>query len=414
MSMTIGRCAITRSPAVGSLRQRGDEVSFRAWLIATDVDEFKARVQQLRGLMNNPDEDVFPFTWSEDSSFDGFYTDFDVEVEDSAVMLTTGVAPFRVRMRRVGGFTAPQVECIATSVTATNAHGLPTSAAGLLAVPASAPLEITPASALAGGIPYGFTSTRGVENSGGVYTLTGSLPASPFSFGWATTPRYYYEGSAKLEREYGGTYYPTHGQQVGTLDNQAGWRISNGIVRVSMGQAARIDVSHRKGTTTWDTAVTWNIGAATVPVPVISAVVGRVIRNTPELVVVRCIFQASASTYESLIMDISLRRGARWASFSLTSTNSNDWYVERASAEAGTALTGGFRATSTDASGNRYVVGGLAAQTNTLASGRLKLTTAATSFQFVIGSEVSADGTGQTVINEFATAISENHRVVVR
>lgn len=91
-----------------------------------------------------------------------------------------------------------------------------------------------------------------------------------------------------------------------------------------------------------------------------------------------------------------------------------DWYIEPSPTEAGTALTGGFRATATDAAGNRYVVGGLAAQTNTLANGRLKLTTAAQEFQFVIGSEVGADGSGQSVLNQYAQTIIESHRVVIR
>jgi len=40
--------------------------------------------------------------------------------------------------------------------------------------------------------------------------------------------------------------------------------------------------------------------------------------------------------------------------------------------------------------------------------------TAATTFQFCIGSEVGADGSGQTVLNQYARTVIENHRVVVR
>jgi len=130
-------------------------------------------------------------------------------------------------------------------------------------------------------------------------------------------------------------------------------------------------------------------------------------------VIVRCVLRMETSV-SSTTLDISLRRGCRWAAFALSSNYTSSWQVETTPAEAGTALTGGFRATATDASGNRYVVGGLAAQTNSLANGRLKLTTAAQEFQFVIGSEVGADGTGQEVIDQYATAIVENHRVVIR
>ena len=413
MSMTIGRCSITEDPDAGTLRQRGDEVSFSSVINASSVDEMKARVQQLRGLMDNDDETVFPFTWSEDDSFDGFYTDFNVEVSDYAAMLTTGACPFSLTMRRVAGFTAPQFECIATTVIAANAHGLPTAGAPLLAVPGTSILDLSPAQALAGGATYGFDNNVTVD-SGTIRVRNGaggSLPASPFRFSWATTPALYYEGAATIERLFGSTYYPVHGQQI-VLDDSNAWRISNGLVRVSM-VGAVITVSHYDGSG-WDTAKSWTIGAVATATTLTDGTVGRVIRNTPEEVIVRCVTPAVTTVYESVVVDISLRRGARWAAFSLVSSLSNDWYINATPNEAGTALTGGFRATATDAAGNRYVVGGLAAQTNTLADGRLKLTTAATTFQFVIGSEVGADGSGQSVLNQYARTIIESHRVVIR
>jgi hypothetical protein len=113
MSMTLGRFSTSEDPDAGSLRQSGDEVRFESMIVAADLNEFKARVQQLRGLVDNDDERVFPFTWSEDSTFDGFYTDLDVEVNDQPAMLASFSAPFSVRMRRVvGGFARPRVRDI--------------------------------------------------------------------------------------------------------------------------------------------------------------------------------------------------------------------------------------------------------------------------------------------------------------
>lgn len=411
MSMTIGRCAITEDPDAGTLRQRGDVVSFSSVVNASSVDEMKARVQQLRGLMDNDDETVFPFTWSEDSSFDGFYTDFVVEVADYATMLTNGACPFTITMRRVGGFTAPQFECIATTVVATNSHGLPTvSSTGIVALPYTDLQEASLPTSFAGGTNSGFLSGTTRTADDGLIRWCNPVNQTPFRFTWATSPAYYYEGSARFEQSFGGTYYALHGQQVRPVTSA--WRIANGLVRVTV-SSTTISVSHYDGSA-WDTAKAYTLGGVTPTAPLLASVPStRVIRNTPEEVVVRCVLKMEA-TVSSTVMDITLRRGCRWAAFSLASNYTSDWYINTSPNEAGTALTGGFRATATDAAGNRYVVGALAAQTNTLANGRLKLTTAATTFQFVIGSEVGADGSGQDMLNQYAQTVVENHRVVLR
>ena len=409
--MTIGRCSITEDPDAGSLRQRGDVVSFSSVINASSVDEMKARVQQLRGLMDNDDETVFPFTWSEDSSFDGFYTDFQVEVADYATMLTNGACPFSLTMRRVGGFTAPQFECIATTVVATNAHGLPTSTpAGIVALPYTNLQEASIPTSFAGGSSNSFLSGTTRTTADGLVRYCAPTDQTPFRYMWATSPAYYYEGSARFEQSFGGTYYEMNGQQVRPVSSA--WRISNGLMRVTI-SGTTISVAHYDGST-WDTAKLWTIGGVAPTAPLLASVTSaRVIRNTPEEVIVRVVPKMEA-TASSTVVDISLRRGCRWAAFSLTSNYTTDWYINTSPNEAGTALTGGFRATATDAAGNRYVVGGLAAQTNTLANGRLKLTTAAQTFNFVIGSEVAADGSGQTLLNQYAQTVIENHRVVIR
>ena len=218
MSMTIGRCAITEDPDAGSLRQRGDEVSFRSMLAAADVDEFKARVQQLRGLMNNPDEDVFPFTWSEDSSFDGFYTDIDVEVEDSAVMLTTGVAPFRVRMRRVSPVgSSPSIDCPGVRLTRTNDHAI-ASQAGQWSVPASATAAESP-----DGLSKAIAVATRTTDTGALRTFF--WDGSGVSSGrFIVAPADHYVGSALVESKgVGSTFYAVHGRQAAL--SPTNWRL---------------------------------------------------------------------------------------------------------------------------------------------------------------------------------------------
>ena len=412
MSFTVGRASLPVDPS--SATWNGDTLTIEGWIsptVANDTNQAYAIRQQLLGLVDNDDETVFPCTFSVDPDWDGFYTAESVRVEGRpGLMETQGRMPYTLVLRRVGGFTAPQFECIATTVTATNSHGLPTATSGIVAVPGTDLFEASTPTGFDGSVGASLITSR--SNSDGLLAYALSTPSgTPFRFLWSTSPAYYYEGSARFEQSYGGTYYPLHGTQIQPVSSP--WRISNGNVRVTLTDTA-ISVAHYDGSA-WDTAKLWTLGTASSALTLVAVKYVRLVRNTPEEVIVRCGFHIEASSRGSLsTIDISLRRGCRWAAFAISSSYTSDWYINASPNEAGTALTGGFRATATDAAGNRYVVGGLAAQTNTLANGRLKLTTAAASFQFCIGSEVGADGSGQTVLNQYARTVIENHRVVTR
>jgi len=413
MSFTVGRASLPVDPS--SATWNGDTLTIEGWIsptVANDTNQAYAIRQQLLGLVDNDDESVFPCTFSVDPDWDGFYTVESVRVEGRpGLMETQGRMPYALTMRRVGGFTAPQFECIATTVVATNSHGLPTATpAGIVALPYTNLQEASIPTSFAGGSSNSFLIGTTRTTADGLVRYCAPTNQTPFRYMWATSPAYYYEGSARFEQSFGGTYYEMNGQQVRPVSSA--WRISNGLMRVTI-SGTTISVAHYDGST-WDTAKLWTIGGVAPTAPLLASVTSaRVIRNTPEEVIVRVVPKMEA-TASSTVVDISLRRGCRWAAFSLTSNYASDWYINTSPNEAGTALTGGFRATATDAAGNRYVVGGLAAQTNTLANGRLKLTTAAQTFNFVIGSEVAADGSGQTLLNEYAQTIIENHRVVIR
>ena len=439
MSMTLGRCTITSDPNLGSFRADGDRVAFSFYIYGvaqagTALDDMKAKIQQLRGMVDNEDEDVFPVTISTDATFDGFYDQFQISIADTPLMYTDAICLVSVSMRRIAGAAAAQFENTATVVLQTTAFALPSTLPNwqaLLAVPFTDLQSVTAVRNVlaAGASAYGhwvISGTNCFSRTTDDGLVLCSTVANPWGTGaagagaagtarwyWSTTPALFYEGSARIEQSYGGAYYPVVGQQI--LKSSNAWRVSNGLVRVSL-SATTIDVAHYDGAQ-WDTVKSWVLGSAggnagSVVLSAIKSV--RVLRNTPQNVVVRAIIQM-ASSGRLRNLDISLRRGCRWAGFVLQSDNieTGQWYIENN--EAATAITGGLRATSTDASGNKYVVGSPTAQTNTTGTGRLKITTAtANPWPFCIGSAVGADGSEATVIDQFVLATSEDQRVIAR
>jgi hypothetical protein len=411
MSMTLGRFASTEDPEAGSLRQRGDELEFSSVIVGTSLADMQARIQQLRGLVDNPDEPVVPFTWSEDANFDGFYTDLDVEVSDVPAMYAAWNVPFLVRMRRVGGYSAPQFEWIVQQMLRTNSHGITVVAGsypgGQYAVPSSA-VELN-----TGGSAYAYSRT----SADGALTVMSAnrLVGSTLFAAYFLPPASRYLGMCQLEVSYGGTYYPVMGSQIPA---SATWRLSNGLVRVSL-TGATIAVSPYDGSQ-WDASATFQMGATSAAQTITSISTPRIIRNTPELVVLRLSAATSVGLSSgSQTIDISIFAGTRHVEVAYYSTAQADWYVEPTSSTASTALTGGLRATSTDADGNRFLLAGPAAQTNNLATGRLKLSSTANAFNFMIGHEVNSAGPttqdgAQEVVNKYFQPIGSRQTIVVR
>ena len=412
MSMTIGRCAITRSPSVGSLRQSGDVVSFRAWLMAADVDEMNARIQQLRGLMNNPDEDTFPFTSAEFPALDGFYTDFSVEVEDSPGMLTSGKVPFSVRMRRVaGGYGRPRFETTVSRVVRTNSHGV--------TAPAGIPVAIANNNGTgmeqdwqnAFGLPtasgFGQFSVDGMDADLQVYEFAWS--ATSKSYRTTRTPAQFYQGAATVEVSYGGTFYPANGSQVQS-DLSAMWRLSNGLTRVyplySSGRGSPVLMVENWDGAAWagtefafiDGAVSATAyrellgGGGAVQTTYAHA---RVIRNSPEACVIRMDYGYYSTT-------IAIAYGQPFVVVSIIqnevgSTVKHGWRATAPGAPASATFTGGIKATAPDSNSRQFLLVNPAATSASTPS--MWLTTAATASTWQMCSdfatyEISAfDGT---------------------
>lgn len=416
MSMTLGRFSTSEDPDAGALRQSGDEVRFESMIVAADLNEFKARVQQLRGLVDNDDERVFPFTWSEDSTFDGFYTDLDVEVNDQPAMLASFSAPFSVRMRRVvGGFAVPEFETISTTVLRTNAHSVttPTGILGATFAPTAYDYESSLVSPALYTTEDGAVAVEDTPGAAGVQLYSTYL-----------RPADTYKAAARIEVKYGSTWYPIHGKHI-PLGTGGNWRISNGYVRMYPSMVASTkraftvetwrspswvgqefeNVSFNSGTALWTLRnATGGTVGYTDPV---------VLRNDAEQCVVTT-RDESGTTFTW-----SVRRGDLWveATIALAGGGGTTSYgFGRSATEAATSFSGGIRATANDANGLRYLLACVDHQTRETTLGRLTVDSTIANPTFAIWADYPASfaGTDTSARDMFYCARSESKNVVSR
>ncbi len=428
MSMTIGRCSITEDPDAGTLRQRGDEVSFVSVINASSVDEMKARVQQLRGLMDNDDETVFPFTWSEDSSFDGFYTDFNVEVSDYATMLTNGACPFTISMRRLGnGFARPLFETDVRTLKRTNAHAV-TTPTGTVAAVVNATLYNSDFDTDTAGI--GGLSSLLTTEDGSIAVATSAAPIGPARYTSFIAPASYYSSTCKIEVLYGGTWYSVTGQQIPQATG-GNWRLSNGICRVypsAVSGNGRFKVEIYNGG--WVAGREFTVGhydagggvwvsdyatcdsAGTLLTPTVLA-------NRPEFAAVQIKTRSSITGTDGLVTyTFSIRQGDTWIELARAQRATIfKMGVATSAVTASTSASNSLHETAASATG-RYLFACAQANTTDAVNGRLYQTTATASAEFAIFPDYAAIGATPLTVagsrDKYLSARSESRRVVVR
>lgn len=162
------------------------------------------------------------------------------------------------------------------------------------------------------------------------------------------------------------------------------WSLSNGLVDVRSAVNGTIDVSvvapdgALRSTKRWAPSVDGNFTWARPDF--------TILRNTPEEVVVRLSYVVTQGRVQ---VDLSLRRGSRFVIGTIKRHATASLGIARTSAEAGTVVTGGIRATSADSDGNRYVVGSSRA-TGTITTSAWISKGSVRAFDFFLGHEVGA------------------------
>jgi hypothetical protein len=421
MSMTIGRCSLTEDPDGDSIELSGDVWTFTLREPASSVNDCKAKMQQLSGLVGNKDEPVIPLTWTEDPTFDGFYYVRGVRLSPFPVYLSTGFFEVAVTLQRVGGYGRPQFESIVQSVVRTNSHGV-VAPSGLQAAWYSSALLET---------DLDINTFPWAGEDGNVRYSLAAAPLAARSVLWATPPSEYYKNSAKIEVSYdsGTTWYAMVGQQIPSATGVY-WRISNGLARTSplTGVGYMVTESYTDGT--WKSQISgglntnFAITTADGGFPIVADFAGtssvpaipRVIRNTPEMVTIRT---RQVGVERGAVADWSIRRGDHWIEVAITQPSgatTHKWGLNPVnSVPAGTAFTGGTRGTTTDANGRRWWVACTVANAAIAPYAGPNINTAASTARFAFSADyVPGTFTDTGVRDRYFAARSERVRVVAR
>jgi hypothetical protein len=229
------------------------------------------------------------------------------------------------------------------------------------------------------GITSYYTGTTVPASSIARTSSEGAVPVHlgiPTSFPprWTVSAANYLNGSARLL--FDGI------RRVGTFTPPLSvWEMSNGLVRLMSGASGSVTVwCWDSGE--WRSAKGFKFYAAA---DLTTAPEFTVLRNEPEEVAVRLSYPGTPGR---TTVDLSLRRGARFVTGVIKRHSSAELGVSRSVSETGTAVTGGMRATSADADGNRYVVG--SSRSVATSSGGAISAAGITTFDFFIGHEVNS------------------------
>lgn len=371
MTLTIGRTSGLR-PDKATPTHSGNGVRISGTIMATSTDDLNAVRQQLLGLIGNADEDVFPLVWTTDPTFDGFYRVLSMSVERIGPVGSKR-ATFSTDLVRVTGYSAPLIELDALGVVRTNGVG----------ITSGEPIAISQV--------YHESAMTYTGNGGsGLHTRTGEdgdvylpLDTTPFQKLSQAFPSIAnrYEGMCSIEVKYGSTWYPVVGRQVPSAA-AGNWRISNGIVRftyatyagvagtrggllveVFTGGAWRTTVTMKQGNWTGaaydESAASAGIGDTASPNGAIVAAPLRVLRNSPETVVIA--FDKGLRCLQYL----TLQAGAAFCTLATRqATGSTEYFIRPVAAETAAALGSaapftydpGVARSTNDANGNRYAL----------------------------------------------------------
>lgn len=406
MTVTIGRASLAD---IFDVRLSGRRLTFTTDIEAASADEMKAIRQQLAGLVDNRDEEVIPFAWSDDPTLDGFYRVASVNIPSTEVMLTSGFIPdVEVELEQVPGYANPWFEVMVQAVARTNGHGV-TAPQGQIAFP----YDATDTYSYEWGVlPPSGTSTVA---DGTVRDALVTAPLSLTSVRYSTTPAGFYVGSCRIEVKYGSTWYPVVGRQIprNTL-----WRISNGRTRLTCANGAT------SGTLEiWDAvALAWqsaNVKHVQVLGP---SGIGlgdgskqpsvTILRNSPEQVVVQVTGPLTSGATNHLKVTYSLGRGAYFIAVAWTCSTAIEFGPSATAATPSTATARGLYQTTPDANGNSLWFAAAQSFNVSLVAGFLYNAVSATSGQHEFALTNLAPGDGLT--DYFLCAISQTQRVVNR
>lgn len=420
-NFTVGRIGLATTAGGDGLElrevswaQEGDAASVSGIIRQqSTLADVKALRDQIVGYgVENTDEPVVAVTSAEDSSRDGFYRVISAETSreitgrlGSATEAGGNLAyRFDLDLVRVPNFQAPVWEKICAG--ATRSGGAATGVTWA-SYPSTATLVQHANNGAASVV------TLEAENADVVFTYHASTFYNETIL-QTLAPGTFYQVAAKIERsvDNGTTYRTVVGKQI-LNDPTNGWRINNGLVRVSYGTT--LDVAMwNDGAGAWQSiaykAVSNGVTATSLGTP--DSVI--ILRNAPEIVTVRLGWSVLDTPRIVVYCDLTLRQGQPWVEgyLSTMAGATKALGIFRAATEAGTSFTGGLEATSDDASSNKYRIHcKTTGVTKDTTNGGAYLSSAGTNFPFAICNDIQ--GLTNTTESTYYCACMEHRLMLV-
>lgn len=231
MSFKLGRVTLEEP---FTLRQSGDTLNVEGLARCGTPAAARAVRQQLLGLVGNVDEPVVPVTSSE-SGVDGYYRVAGITADTprgglSHLQWTAG-------LERVSDYSMPMIESVllAPDTIRDNDHSVANSR-----VYHVLPVTATQRS-LSVGIEPTFSSEDGDMSIVSTATDDISFPSTTAELidgieQYLLAPGDWYDGACRLELDYAddGTFRQVVGRQIPNLPGEQRWRVSNGIIRITL------------------------------------------------------------------------------------------------------------------------------------------------------------------------------------
>lgn len=402
MTISLGRAGrdtglTLNSPATWSVN--GDEVDANGALTATSAAKLALLRAQVAGLADNPDEPFIAVNWPGDASVDGYYEVLDAQVPMPPRGLAALKLDYRVRLRRIGVYPDLNSMLVGNAVR-TNAHSI--------AKGTTVPWWAVPDDATMDYVPSASAATR-VAETGTLkvwYRADGTILYNRTSR-WQCAASDYYDGACRVEVTDGTSWYALVGQRLPNTSATYGWRITNGLVRVSYGGGDGLLTVEHYISGAWSVSKTYKLTVTTAPTTIGAFRTVTVKRNSPEVVTVRLgLDQSNGAVPAAVTADLTLRRGALWVEGVMSRTAeavtylANQMGIYRNTAEAATTFTGGIRANAADASSGYYWLATSLSKTNDLTQGGFYVSSGVNDFDFAIGYQPPSATGIDTVTNQ--------------
>lgn len=388
------------------------------------------RVSALMVPQSGGEPQIVPVVWSEDSSVDGYYVVRSASFTPSTLSAIEGSGSWQIELQRFGGGSVPQCEVYGKHAARTNSHSITTTTLNgstdyrRVGVPAAAVdfWSGAQSTALTRTSATGALSMWYLGNYPLARTSTYTVGAADF-----------YDGACELRTTYGsatsqlvtGLYCPP------AFD---GMVLSNGLVRAflhpSVDTAFEVEVFDGSQWEDLAGGVGWRVehdyGGGSTHSWDLSAATVQIIENTPVRVTIRLVLAEAATVaqFGRVWIDLTVRRGDMLVAGTVRSDTMGSLggvvALEPTSSVAATGLTGGLRATSNDAAGNRAVWAiANGSPSNNTTTGRIVQTSGQTVTPFMVGFELAGSSSSgienaQDILYQWYDTKSESLRVVRR